>query len=198
MVLKIALSGTHCSGKTTTTQLLQERLVRCGVKAAYGLEIVRECPYLVNEAGSERAQLWIMLAQIVKELGFEKKADVVVLDRCVFDNLPYSKWLQQNHQLRKSVYDYLKRMALEWAKLYPYTIIFVLDPLPLVDDGFRSVNLAYQNEVQTMLIKLYSELGGELPNTRIIKIGRVTNKTLNKMVKIVIKEINRHKHQQTF
>jgi hypothetical protein len=69
---------------------LERELAEKHLNVLRGLEVVRDCPFPVNEQASGPTQIWIMLTQILTELQLEKSAEVIVLDRCVFDNLAYA------------------------------------------------------------------------------------------------------------
>jgi thymidylate kinase len=184
--VKIALSGTHCSGKTTLAKTLEKKLAKKQFKVSCGLEVVRDCPFPVNEQGSGQAQIWIMLTQILTELRLEESAEVVILDRCVFDHLAYAKWLHERERLSSNEFAFLESIAENWSKTHPYNIIALLSPLYLIKDGFRSVNARYQKQIQVILSKIYVAFAKHRPReTLIVKTSSEKREVTKLMAKIL-------------
>jgi len=186
--VKIALSGTHCSGKTTLAKTLEKKLAKNNYKVSCGLEVVRDCPFPVNEQGSGQAQIWIMLTQILTELQLES-AEVVILDRCVFDHLAYAKWLYERKRLSQNELAFLKSIAESWSKTHPYNVIATLDPLPLTSDGFRSVNTRYQKQIQVILSKIYVNFAKHKPSETLIVKATSEKKEVAKLMTKILKII---------
>jgi len=187
MKVKIALSGTHCSGKTTTLRKLRKRLASFGVDATCIFEVIRNCPYAVNEAGTERTEVWVMSKQILAELNIT--AEVALLDRCIFDNLSYAEWSCQHGKLSKETFEFLNSVAFGWARLSPYSLIFVLEPLPLVGDGIRSMSRKYQQEIHDILSKLFVHVQNQNPKTKIVWTGKLDDAKVDMMVKEILNAV---------
>jgi hypothetical protein len=187
MKVKVAFSGTHCSGKTTTIKKLQKRLARLGVDATCVFEVIRNCPYTINEAGTERTEVWVMSQQILAELNITAK--VALLDRCIFDNLSYAEWSCQRGKLPKEVFEFLNSVAFGWAQLNPYSLIFVLEPLPLVGDGVRSTSRKYQWEIHDIMSKLFVHVQTQNPQTRIVWTGKLNAAAMDMMLKEILNAV---------
>jgi deoxyadenosine/deoxycytidine kinase len=187
MTVKIVLSGTHCSGKTTTIRRLQKRLDDLGVDAACVFEIIRNCPYTINEGGSEQTEVWAISKQILAELNI--KAKVALLDRCIFDNVSYAEWTRQRGNLSKEAFEFISSVAFSWARLNPYVLIFVLDPLPLVEDGMRSTNQKFQQEIHDIMSKLFVQVQNQNLQTRIIWTGKLDDAKIDQMLKEILTAI---------
>jgi predicted ATPase len=192
--VKIALSGTHCSGKTTLTKTLEKKLAKKQFKVSCGWEVVRDCPFPVNEQGSGQAQIWIMLTQILTELQLEESAEVVILDRCVFDHLAYAKWLHERERLFPNELAFLESIAENWSKTHPYNIIATLDPLPLTPDGFRSVNTRYQKQIQAILSKIYVDFAKHKPRETLLVKTSLEKKEVTKLIAKILEVIARQKN----
>ena len=67
MGVKVAVIGTHCTGKTKLCSQLVEFLKSKGRSVVFVPEMVRKCPLPVNEKTSVKAQEWIVLNQIEEE-----------------------------------------------------------------------------------------------------------------------------------
>jgi len=192
--VKITLSGTHCSGKTTFAKTLEKKLAKKQFKVSCGLEVVRDCPFPVNEQGSGQAQIWIMLTQILTELQLEESVEVVILDRCVFDHLAYAKWLHERERLSQNELTFLKSIAESWSKTHPYNIIATLSPLLLTPDGFRSVNTSYQKQIQTILSKIYVDFAKHKPRETLIVKTASEKKEVAKLMAKILEVITRQKN----
>ena len=87
-MIKIAIIGTHCTGKTTMCKELMKYLKECGFKVNMIGEVVRDCPYPVNEGGGVKSQRWMINEQIKREKQNED-CDFLICDRSVLDNYIY-------------------------------------------------------------------------------------------------------------
>jgi len=131
-----------------------------GLKVAVGHEVARDCPFPVNEAGTGSAQAWIMASQIMQETVLEESgARLVLLDRCVFDHVAYSRWLHRRGRLNAEELCFIESAAVRWATARPYTVIVFMQPAGLPEsDGFRSTNTDFQREIHETLQGVYREL----------------------------------------
>ena len=84
--MKIAIIGTHSTGKTTLIKLLHCELQLLGIQSKILPEFSRLCPYPINEQTTLDAQIWIQNQQISQEERIEKDCDVLICDRSTLDN----------------------------------------------------------------------------------------------------------------
>jgi GTPase SAR1 family protein len=95
--LKIAIIGTHNSGKTT----LCHKLVAELKEANYKVELVREAArysyYLASGIRSYEMQLDILTRHVTEELDSFRTGEITICDRTVLDVLAYT------HQLPKPI-----------------------------------------------------------------------------------------------
>ncbi|MFH1607709.1 MAG: AAA family ATPase [archaeon] len=87
--MKIAFIGTHGTGKTTLAHELTSKLKKKGSDVDFLGEIVRKCPFPINENTTKKSQIWIILNQIIKEMETEERCKVLVSDRSVLDGYCY-------------------------------------------------------------------------------------------------------------
>jgi hypothetical protein len=134
MVYKIGLVGTHNTGKTILSGLVESELRRRKVrskKVEEGSEkaAVRGLP--INQVTTRGAQLWILLNQMREEIYFTERIekrenpDVIISDRGP-DNYCYleNKFGEDAFALP---------MVLQYMKEYPYDRLYLL---PIVKDPF--------------------------------------------------------------
>jgi thymidylate kinase len=148
--LKLALIGTHGTGKTTLAYEICSLLKKADHNVELVTEVARRSPFPVNEATTLEGQLWILHAQIAAELEAAARAPHVICDRSVLDNYCYlvNKFGRQ-HQLEH---------WLEWW-LGTYALLIGVPPLAdgIPPDGFRSENLEFQQRIHDRLTELLEE-----------------------------------------
>jgi thymidylate kinase len=176
----IAFSGTHCSGKTSLAKALVKHLEGIGRKAKFVDEVVRRCPYHVNEDGSYLAQKWIIEEELREySLAMNGSFDFIIFDRAVYDHLSYVTWLFLHNKLSFQELRELFKLV-ENANPH-YDKIFYLEPLPLVGDGFRSESKTYQMEIDEILRHFL--------NVNRIETIHIQNCDLDKRLKIVLQHL---------
>ena len=123
--------------------------------------IKRDYNLPINEDGGDITQTMIMSDHIANI--YRKYDGDVVLDRCALDGIVYTQWLHNKGKVSIEV--------LRWAKkiyntlISKYDVIFVTSPddVPLVDDGERSVDIEFREEIINIFdmyigeMKIYSE-----------------------------------------
>ena len=148
-----SFTGAQSTGKTT----LLNHLHKCN--DSYPFEFVPEVTRLVmreyempiNETGDDLTQLLIM-TEHVRNL-FKNRTDRIIrgthmiFDRCALDGIVYSVWLLENRKISRPCYD---ACELIYKRLQDkYDVIFYTSPddVKLVNDGERSVDVGFRNEI---------------------------------------------------
>ena len=148
--MKIALIGTHGVGKTTLAYEICSLLKKADHNVELVAEVVRHSPFPVNEATTLESQLWILHAQVAKELDAVARAPHLICDRSVLDNYCYlvNKFGRQPH---------LEQWLVWW--LESYSLLFAVPPLAdgIPPDGFRSENLEFQERIHELIAEMLSE-----------------------------------------
>jgi nicotinamide riboside kinase len=147
---KIAVIGTHFVGKTTLVKKLSQKFKNVLVID----EVVRSCPYPVNEMATLEAQEWILNEQIRRE----KAADssLIITDRGLIDNFAY--WLRVAEKvLNEREIEEKKEKVFEHSK--SYDAILFLEPFEgeIKDDNFRSINKEWRMEMHERILKIVTE-----------------------------------------
>tara|TARA_R110000824_G_scaffold119346_7_gene273420 strand:+ start:1725 stop:2312 length:588 start_codon:yes stop_codon:yes gene_type:complete len=148
-----SFTGAQSTGKTTLLKYLH----KCN--GDYPFEFVPEVTRLVsrdyempiNEQGGDLTQMLIM-TEHVRNI-YKHRANRLVrgihqiFDRCALDGIVYSLWLLQEGKISRPCYD---ACELIWKKLKDkYDVIFYTSPddVKLVNDGERSVDERFRNEI---------------------------------------------------
>lgn len=182
--MKVAVVGTHGSGKTTVVYSLSEKLAMLGLDVEVVEEVARECPYPLNENGTFRTQLWILFTQMLKEECSE--ADVLITDRSVLDHVAYSNVLMRRGKMSPAEFSFIFIVASLWCALKPYDRIFMLLPLEegiSDEDPVRSKDPEFQAEVHCALEQVFSSLGIES------KVIRVESKNHSERVTTILRNL---------
>ena len=149
---KVAFIGSHGIRKTTAAHGFANAMQRAGRSVEYGREVVRDNPLGINEGATGDAQLWVIVSQIRQELTLAPKADVLVLDRGVMDNLAY--YLRAcGGEDRFAV----EPMVRAWSKTYDLVVRLFPD-VDLSSDGVRSTSDVFRLEIEAILDDHIGEL----------------------------------------
>jgi len=157
--LKIAYTGSHGTGKTTS---MFEYAHKCKLefpnkKVEVFHENAAKAPKgLFNKSGTEQSQLWIFTNQIRSEIELYSTYDILICDRTCFDSIAYTKYLGFD-KLADKMFD----LALEHLETY-YMIYFKL----IKNNDFLHncehrdvIDLGYRKTIETYLISLYEKAG---------------------------------------
>lgn len=147
----ISFSGAQSTGKTTLLNYLLTRNTDYVFVPEVTRLVRRNYNLPINEAGSDLTQLMIINSHLHNML--LKRESNVILDRCIYDGLIYTKWLYSKGKVSQSVYDYTKHIF-DILK-DRYAVIFYTSPTDVLieDDGERSIDVEFRNDI----IKLFEE-----------------------------------------
>jgi hypothetical protein len=114
-------------------------------------KVMRE-GWSINEDGDNLTQLFILKEHLQNHT--VSKSDKWVLDRCILDGYIYTKWLHEQGAVDKWVLTYASNLLGLLGK--HLDIIFYTEPddIPIEDDGERSINKDFRNEI----VKAYEDL----------------------------------------
>ncbi|NDD52398.1 hypothetical protein EBZ39_00710 [bacterium] len=143
----ISFTGPQCSGKTTLLkackELYSDRFVFVDevtrlVKRQYGVNI--------NEAGDDITQCLIVNKHIENSLISHEKQGVI-LDRCIVDGFCYTGYLHLHGKVSRWVFDYSREVFFSLVDKLDYIIYPNPDDVTLVDDGERSIDIDFRNNM---------------------------------------------------
>ena len=148
--IRIGFVGPQGSGKTTKCYELATELKKKGHDVYVLSEVARSCPLPLNENATLESQFWILGKQLTREQSARGK--ILISDRTVLDVFCYGV------RVNKEFFEKLKPFIKEYMKTY--NVIFLLKPNDefLIDDGIRSVNKDFRNEIDDLIKKYISEL----------------------------------------
>ena len=149
-----SFTGAQSTGKTTLLKRLHEK------NGDYPFEFVPEVTRLVmrdygvsiNEDGDDLTQLLIMTEHVRNIYKYTKNIyqtiDIhMIFDRCALDGIVYSEWLFNSGKISRECYDACKLIYEELKDKYDVIFYTSPDGIKLVDDGERSIDKGFRNDI---------------------------------------------------
>jgi len=163
-----SFTGAQSTGKTT----LLNHLHKCN--DGYPFEFIPEVTRLVmhdyempiNEDGDDLTQLLIMTEHVRNV--FNHRADRIIrgshmiFDRCALDGIVYSVWLLENRKISRACYDACELIYKSLQDKYDVIFYTSPDDVKLVDDGERSVDVKFRNDILELFDLYMHRYNGKL------------------------------------
>jgi len=145
----VSFTGAQSSGKSTLLNRAKvDPTFRKWDFVPEVTRVVKRMGHDINELGTNTTQLFIF----AEHLKNHHNKHNTILDRCVVDGAVYTQYLVQSGKVNKWVYHH--GMNLLHMLLPRLDIIFYTEPdIPLVDDGERSVDIDFRNDI----IKIFEQ-----------------------------------------
>jgi len=151
----ISFSGAQSTGKSTLMNKLAKTLPESCFFIPEITRKLREQGFVINENGDDETQRAIINAHedkmdVANVIATAQEPRNVIMDRCIWDGVIYTSWLHHEGRVDKKTVDY----AYDTFDLLigGYDIIFYTEPgdVPLVDDGERSANKEFRDQIIEM------------------------------------------------
>jgi GTPase SAR1 family protein len=160
-VIKIGITGTHSTGKTTFVENLAKVFIDHDLKVGRIDNLARRALALGFPILTEHtfeSTLWIMAECMRQEAEASLICDIILVDRPVLDALGYlDAALEITHrQLDTRGYDELKAIARAHSTDYDVLVMTVLDPAIPLGDG-RDLDQEFRAAAATRIEVLISE-----------------------------------------
>jgi len=182
---KIAIIGSHCVGKTTLCKKLFEYLRAKGYSVGLLEEVVRSCPFPVNEMTTVDAQDWILREQKKREAELNEKYEILILDRGVIDNFAYWLRVAQNSGLDPNLIKKKEREVFRHSA--GYHLLFFLHPFEseiIENDNFRSVDPVWRKEMHERVLNIVEKFRKEF-NVPIVYLKGTEEEVFEKAKKYI-------------
>lgn len=147
--MKIALSGSASTGKTTLANALSEKL-NILVIPEFAREVAQEMKVnnIREMTPSEKLEFQIRILE--KKEALESQTDTFIADRATSDNLAYYlRWVSRDIEDNRNK-AYVDR-CIKMMKTYDLIVLLPWMSIPLEDDGFRSAKIYYQYEIHCLI-----------------------------------------------
>ena len=169
----VSFTGAQSTGKST----LLEECRRSDKFKSFSFEpevtrwVKKEYNLSINEEGNELTQLAILNRHFHNYLSYEGRD--VVMDRCILDGIVYTKYMHSKGKVDDYVLmhaNYLFKKLIKQIDIIFYT----MPDIPLIDDGERSINKEFRDEVISIF---EGYLKAAEPTLNVIKLeGSVENR----------------------
>lgn len=176
--MRIALSGSGGTGKTTTLKALNESLKLPVIK-----EGVRS--YMADNNITHLRELSLrdimkMQMELLKQKRVSEAQQEFIADRSTIDNFVYANyWLGRDDEMQRGLYDYMDSCFQHAVDSYDYIFLFPWGVIDLEDDGVRSAKPMYQFAIQMMIERAVFQLQALNPD---VYVHMVTGKTVEERV----------------
>ena len=154
------ITGGPSSGKTTTVNLLRARGYKTTIEhARHYIDTQRITGKTVEEIKRNQKdfQHGVLAMQAAQEQELSP-TETVFLDRAIPDALAYYRFLGLSED--EQIHDAMKRVS--------YNKIFILNPLPLVNDYARTEDSEAQKEIHKLLTEVYGSLSIPVVNVPVL------------------------------
>ena len=175
--MKIAIIGTHCSGKTSLCNKMYSSL--WFEDYTFTQEPMREVARLgfkVNENADDAAQL----AMVGLHLNNLLKRNIVS-DRSLLDAYIYAKYIREHSGVVSAeTLEFIERIMKH--NLHRYNLLVLCEPeFKVVNDGFRSTDDNFRNEIHQMFLDAIKWL-----KLDVLTVNGNTEERYKKVIKVVI------------
>jgi dephospho-CoA kinase len=183
----ISFTGAQSTGKTTLLNLIRDKNYEFNYVDEVTRRIKREYNLPINEGGGDITQSMIM-ADHIANVYRKGDHDVTVLDRCAVDGVVYTQWLYNNGQVKKATLDHAKlifEMLIE-----EYDAIFITSPVDveLVDDGERSTNIEFREDIQSLFDMYIGHLMVDNKDENVFVVAGTVEERMNYIQKVLAKK----------
>lgn len=144
--MKIAIIGTHSTGKTTLKEHIGNELAATGHSVAHLPEFARLCPFPINQTTTLEAQTWILEQQMLHEYIAHQPGVFLLCDRATIDNFAYMHRATNG----KDINGY-ENLAVDHMQTYDYvfkTTMLDIDPLY---DKVRSTDGTFRQDIDNRI-----------------------------------------------
>jgi nicotinamide riboside kinase len=168
----ISFSGAQSTGKSTLLKVWQEAMPEWDYIPEVTRLVKREYDLPINEDGNDLTQTMIMGEHLRN--AFAKREKHVILDRCSLDGLVYTHWLCENKKVSMSAYSHARYVFDNTIEKYDLIIYTSPEDVPVVDDGERSINIKFREEI----IALFEQYLSNIPLQKLLRVnGSVKQRT---------------------
>jgi len=141
--MKVALVGPQGAGKTTKAYDLAAHLKKNGKDVILLAEVARSCPFELNEGATRQTQCWVFGKQMTREQSM--KGEILVSDRALLDSYIYG--LRSDPEL----FQHADKFVAAYMDTYDYIFYCPANDEYLVDDGLRSTDKEFRDEIDSMM-----------------------------------------------
>lgn len=146
--LRLSLSGTHCTGKTTVLDGLQKEKLFTLIPGP--TRTLKDKGYPINNDESTNYDGTQLMCLHIDIENLKNDSQFIIQDRCLLDTYIYTYYLYANNKVTLPVF---KAIESAWDMLkHQYDAIIVPNPddIQLVGDKYRNTDIQFRNDINYM------------------------------------------------
>lgn len=149
--MKIGISGSHSTGKSTFIKRLEKSLNDKSIKFKSVSDLAIQCPLPILRDHTVESTLWIASKGIADEIETEHKHEVVIVDRPILDCWAYFNAVcKDRYEATDPKLQTLKFMISNWLPTYDIIYQTVIDErIPIEDNKGRDLEEEYRRQIGT-------------------------------------------------
>lgn len=183
--MRVSFTGAQSTGKTTLLNKCKEIYKDYKFVDEVTRYVRRTYDVKINEIGGTETQLYILAEHIKNHL---KQDQNLILDRCILDGYVYTKYQVKQGKVSHSVLEAFNGVYNVLMDKLDY--IFYTDPadVKLVDDGERSTDLKFRNDIINMFEDLITYKMSPKNKEKIIRLKGSVEKRMQTIEKYLKRE----------
>ena len=87
--LKVAVSGSHSTGKSSFLRLVKQHLDIRNIQYTIVADMATRCPFPILKQQTIESSLWMISTSVAEEIAALNKTGIVLIDRPIIDTWPY-------------------------------------------------------------------------------------------------------------
>ena len=182
----VSFTGAQSTGKTTLLNKIMDQNPYIDSIDEVTRRIKRDYDLPINEEGGDITQSMIMSDHIANV--YRKVKGDVLLDRCAMDGIVYTHWLYNKGKVSKEVLNWSRKIYNQLIDTYDVIFYTSPDDVLLVDDGERSINVDFRNEILDLFDDYIFELVIESRADNIYTVRGTVDERLNYIKKVLDKK----------
>lgn len=182
----IGFTGAQCTGKTTLLNMCKDSFD----DYKFVNEVTRKVGrmgHVINEQGDDMTQLFILKEHLVNHVIPDDEN--WILDRCILDGYVYTRWLFNQGRVNAWVLTYATNLLSLLANKLDYIFYTCPDDIPIEDDGGRSVDEQFRNDI----LKIYEKLlnspayvpGADNWKHKVVKLSGTPEQRMNRITTLL-------------
>jgi nicotinamide riboside kinase len=156
-----------------------------GVNVGLVDDVVRSCPFPINETTIMSAQNWILDQCHDNFKGMQPSHDVVVVDGPILHNFAYWKRIAERSGMSERGLSLVQDSV--FRKTSEFDLLLFMQPhnVPIVDDNFRSTDPAWRQEMHWRIQALIDDFRAY--NVPVVTIEGSEEEVLEQAMKLISK-----------
>ena len=152
-MIRIAISGSHSTGKSTLLKALAEKLAAQSKRVGVAIEPIRAVAWRQKNSKDQRTIYLNLLAEHFRRLRVTENVDIAIYDRSLFD---FRAYLQTDAPAETELIELTNELLPYYATEFDLFLFLPLE-ISLIADGHRPTDEAYRKKVDIELRALIAK-----------------------------------------